>query len=264
MPSVVPGLMMSSPAPPQIQSVPSPPRVESLPSPTVERLARLLVARLKSRLITWTGRAPRRSASVANSGVTVSIPLPGSVSEAAGEKVGAFLELLSVDRARFVGRQGQRHLAPGGRLAVVIHAGNGDEVVHAREIDDAKPADLVAVACRIEESDDVSNVVVHSRVARHVLGHHDVVHAGHEPVLGADVREGLDVHTRVRGQLEAPVPFALPDARGYPLVRVSSFQVVGVEVHRLPRGEFEIDRGRIVHRSRRSRRWLPFRRYRHG
>ena len=57
----------------------------------------------------------------------------------------------------------------------------------------------------------------------------EIVHAGHEPVGGADVAKHLDV--QVAAQLQAPCSSPLADAGGEPLVGVAQLEVVGVEVH---------------------------------
>ena len=80
-------------------------------------------------------------------------------------------------------------------------------------------AGLAVVAAGVEEGHLVQQAVRRRR---------QVVHGGHEAVLGADVGQRFNV--QVAGQLQPPVAAPRPEAAGKPLVGVAHLQVRGVEV----------------------------------
>ena len=132
-------------------------------------------------------------------------------------------------RARRPRRERKRHPAArrGARVVGALDAHFGFLVAPVHH---PQPAHLVGVPPRVEDDHPVPL----RTLRRHV------VHAGQEPVAGADV--GQHIELQGGAHLEPPVPAARPDAAGEPLARVALLQVRRVEVHRFVRGECQAHR----------------------
>ena len=128
------------------------------------------------------------------------LPFPESVAETAAESACARLELLGRDRARLPRGETQTNRAARRRLSRVVATRHGDRDLAVGGIDQAQVAHLAPVAARVEER----NVLTERSLA------HDLVHGGHEPVRGPDVRQGLDVEVARNEQAPIALPVAQP------------------------------------------------------
>ena len=153
-------------------------------------------------------------------------PLPRAPTERPLKSPTPRLQLLRAHRARPPRRHRQLHRTAGGRSRIVNPLDAHPRTLRPR-VDQPQPAHLLRVVPRIE----YRHPLLRLPRRRHI------VHRGQKPVLGADVGQHLYVeHAR---QLQTPVPLARSGLARQRLVRLHPLQVVGVEVHRLPRPEGE-------------------------
>ena len=152
-------------------------------------------------------------------------PLAGAVAKPPAQAGAARFKFLSREGAGFPGRQSQIDIPGGGRpCAAVVHACNRNLGAAAVGVDEAQLAHLVAVAAGVENRRQVQNFGLGS------FAGHQIVHAGQEPVRGADIGQRFNV--QVGFQLQPPIPLAAAGAAGQSLGRVARLQVIGVEVRR--------------------------------
>ena len=134
----------------------------------------------------------------------------------------AGFKLLRTERARRPTVERQHHRRAR-RAPLVVDALDAHLGALGTGVDEPQPAHLLVVPSRIE----YRYLVLPRPGARN-----EVVHAGQEPVAGADVGQHLKLQ-RAR-KLQAPVALARRPRRTLePLLRVAALQIVGVEVLRL-------------------------------
>ena len=130
-------------------------------------------------------------------------------------------------------RRARAHIQgePPAPRAAVVNASHRDAIPPRPLIGYPQLAHLVGVAGGIEDRHQFRAVL--TPLDRHV------VHAGEEAVVGADVRQRLDVEVRVERQ--PPIAFADTHATGQPLAGIARLQIPGVEMRRLLGGERQRD-----------------------
>ena len=151
-------------------------------------------------------------------------PLACAVAQRAGQSSAVSgLQLHRGERARRARRQLQTHRVAG-RCAVVVHPVDGHRRCRVAGVDEAKQAALVFVAGGVEDH----------HLAAVGLARRAIVQRSQEPAgQGAGVHG--HVHIELRRQMQAPVSPALAEGACQRLVRVSSFQIAGIEVDLLAR-----------------------------
>ena len=153
------------------------------------------------------------------------LPFPGAGAERSDKLRVAGLHLLRGDRARAPRRNVERHL--GARLSGVVRAAHHHGLFHTPGVHHAQQALLISIAAGVEKSHPLQGGGRRD----------DIVHAGEEPVAGADV--GVHPDVVLGGQFQAPVAHAGADARGKAAIGRAVFQVRGVEVGGVALGEVE-------------------------
>ena len=180
-------------------------------------------------------------------------PLPFAVAERPGQVCRAGLQFRRVQRPRRKRRQRESHGA-GGHTAVVDRVHRHVRVLPAW-VHQAQHASLPGVGCRVEDRNEVaagspprrrdgtSPQVVEPFVRR--VPRCRVVHAGDEPVRGADVGQDVVVGGGVDVQA---VTGRQADRRTKTLARVARHEVVGVEVPGIPRAQQQAGRTSVLPR----------------
>ena len=158
-------------------------------------------------------------------GIHDQLPLAGTLAQATGEVFRTRFQVSRGDGARVARRQSQRHLAYRSRSVVVIGCSNGNPSGFAVWVDQAQFAHLVAVAAGVEGHHPMAGACA----AR--CGRHDIVHAGEEAILGADVDERLNVQARL--EVQPPIACAIASRPFEPFGRFAVLQICRVEMSRL-------------------------------